>query len=97
MLTELTPAEAVLPNLALDAATLTLRDELAARVTTPGESPLEVSAFLHRLLTAFCQDGTLTGLALWPRAAQIGVLLGIQRPAVLAALNKLPPEAVEYW
>ncbi|MFX1412139.1 MAG: tyrosine-type recombinase/integrase [Promethearchaeota archaeon] len=30
-------------------------------------------------------------------APQIGVLLGIQRPAVLAALGKLPSDAVEDW
>ncbi len=66
MLTDLIPAEVVLPNLELDAHTLALRDELAAQVTAPDVSPLEVRAFLHRLLTAFCQDGAPTGLARRP-------------------------------
>ena len=68
MLTELVPDEVVFSDLELSRDALELRDILAAHISIPGIPPLEVSAFIHRLLTIFCQNGSPTGLALRPPA-----------------------------
>jgi len=69
VLTALIPDEIVIPDLELSPDTLELRDELADRLRSRDVPPLEMTAFVHRVLTTFCQDGSPLGLALHPPAA----------------------------
>ncbi len=62
MLTALIPDEAVIPDLELSPGTLELRDELVVRLRSQDVPPSEMTAFVHRVLTVFCQDGSLLGL-----------------------------------
>jgi hypothetical protein len=64
MLTALIPDEVVIPNLGLSPGTLELRDELVSRLRSRDVPPLEMTAFVHRVLTTFCQNGSPLGLAL---------------------------------
>ncbi len=76
---ELIPDTALIPNLTLDLEAQALRDHLRLVLERAGFAPLESFAFCTRLLTAFCENGSVRGSAVHPPTSPIKTEKGQRR------------------
>ena len=80
------PGAALIPNLTLDSTVLDLRDHLVRALERAGFAPLDSYTFCTRLLQAFCQGGSVSGVALHPPGSLLKKEKGQKRrvqPAML--------------
>ena len=82
------PDAALISGLTLNATALELRDHLALTLERAEFTPLDSYTFCTRLLQAFCQDGSVSGVALHPPGSPLKKEKGQKRymqPAALPA------------
>lgn len=91
---ELIPDTALIPNLTLDLEAQALRDHLRLALERAGFAPMESFAFCTRLLTAFCEDGSVRGIAVHPPSSPIKTEKG-QRRRVRSAAQPVRQRADE--
>ncbi len=91
---ELIPDTALIPNLTLDLEAQALRDHLRLALENAGFAPMESFAFCTRLLTAFCEDGSVSGIAVHPPTSPIKPEKG-QRRRVRSAAQPVRQRADE--